>query len=555
MGNGASGAEGGIGTSAAVRWGTWLALLLILGYGLHLRAHHLDYPSIGYHNAKENEYLSQVLLYEEQGLSFRHQAHFWEGNQETPYFEGYFQLQFVPLVSWAARRVLGEHYWATRLPVVLLSLGVVLLAHALARRLADPWTALLVAALVAVLPVHVFFGRNLQPDVPALFFLLGFYLLFLRWTDRPTPGAAAAAGLSLAMAGLCKLSFLVPALAILPWVPWRKLADDLRALRLAPYLGFASFLVCPAFIAWLMSRRVLEVQYGTVYLHNVQTDPMTRISPFRFLTPDYWSRYGPSLRAYVVDNYTTLFALLAVAGLVCLFSRRTSREMRGFLWGSLGALVVYWMLFADFLNQHSYYQLPFLFLVALLVAAGLAGAAGWLAERTGRPALRVLAFVPVLANLGAVDASLDRHFGTQVVGIDVAGRFIDERAAADERFMFMGAHQHVGVCTFARRFCVGVPRDPADLHAFEERFGSRFIYVAYEYLPALQQKPSWESIAARYAVRQVAVLQRQRGRRTVHYVLERGAPYEPPAMGRLEFEPAARYELLDETAELRVATP
>ena len=38
-------------------------LILFLLLGLYLRIYHLNYPSIGYHNMKENEYLDEAYFF------------------------------------------------------------------------------------------------------------------------------------------------------------------------------------------------------------------------------------------------------------------------------------------------------------------------------------------------------------------------------------------------------------------------------------------------------------------------------------------------------------
>ncbi|NNL65383.1 MAG: phospholipid carrier-dependent glycosyltransferase, partial [Myxococcales bacterium] len=430
----------------------------------------------------------------------------------------------------------------------------IVLVFVLVRRMGgDALLALLSAALVAVLPVSVYFGRNLMPDVPALCGLLGFFVLFLGWLDRPGLGVAAGAGLALAFAGLCKLSFLVPAVAVLGWVPWQRILDDLRTGRLARLLGFASFLICPAVLAWMASRHVLlDQETGVSFLTNVH--PLDRIDPIAFLRPSYWARNGPSIRLYCIDNYTSAFAWVALAGVVRVAFGPLPARMRRHLVGMVGALCVFLAVFHDFVNAHSYYQLPFLAAFSMLCAGALLWPFDWLARRLDRPTLRLLVWLPLLLNARPIAANIDRHFSTQTFGLDVAGRFIAERAAPDERFVFFGSFPNAGVCTLAERFCIFLPPDVERLQQFEERFGSRFLYVPHKYWRTLQAHASWPYLAEHYAIVQVAVRVDGTQRSLEHYVLERGAPYERLPLRGIEYVPAARYEVGDRHVEVHAAT-
>ena len=220
----------------------------------------------------------------------------------------------------------------------------------------------------------------------------------------------------------------------------------------------------------------------------------------------------------------------------------------------LGALAVFLAVFHDFVNAHSYYQLPFLGGFAMLCAGVLVWPFDWLARRSGRSALRFGALAPLLLNAGPTTATIDRHFSTQTFGLDVAGRFIAERAAPDERFVFFGSFPNAGVCTLAERFCIFVPPDVARLRQFEERFGSRFLYVPHRYLKTLQAHASWPYIAEHYAIAQVALKVDGTDRSLVHYVLERGAPYERLPLRGIDYVPAARYQVRGRSVEVLAAT-
>ncbi len=150
----------------------YLILFGIIVLGFILRAYHLNYPPIGYHNVKENEYLSQAVFMI-QDNDYLHRKLFRQGMEEVPLFEEYSQM---PILSWlfvVLWKVFGMHFWIARLPIVIFSLGSILAFYFLVKRLTkDEPLALLSACLLAIMPLAVFFGRNIQPETPALFFLL-----------------------------------------------------------------------------------------------------------------------------------------------------------------------------------------------------------------------------------------------------------------------------------------------------------------------------------------------------------------------------------------------
>ena len=57
-------------------------LILFLLLGLYLRIYHLNYPSIGYHNMKENEYLDEAYFFKTDGNWLHKQAFAFSGFDE-----------------------------------------------------------------------------------------------------------------------------------------------------------------------------------------------------------------------------------------------------------------------------------------------------------------------------------------------------------------------------------------------------------------------------------------------------------------------------------------
>jgi hypothetical protein len=517
-----------------------LALAAILALGFQLRAYHIDYPSIGYHNMKENEYLSMAVNYHEKGLLANKEVFFY-GHEEIPHFDDYFQ---VPLISYAAVlawKILGVSVWSVRLQMILFSLGGIVVSYLLTRALTrDTTVALLTAAALSLLPVHVFFGRNIQPETPALFFLLTFFWLFLRWKDSFSPTHSTLAGLAWVCIGLYKASFLVPTLAVLAWRPWQRPAATAGARRWTPWLGFTSALILPVWILIDASLTPDAADYVS-----------RRIKPFQSLHVEYWRQLLAT--GYLSENFTAWLGAVSLGGLALLLSRRA--EARGFILLWLASLLPYMLLFSDHVNQHSYYQMPYLFPVAFCIAHGLASLFGFAARLTRLPALRLGGFVVLALCIGPVKEQLGRLFDTQFLGLDVAGRFIQEHTGPSERFLRRGSSQMEGVCYFARRYCMDLPDDPREVLDFERRYGSRFVYVGPGYMHEVRRSESWSYVSSHYGIVHAGLIPIDGELSVIHVVLEKGQGLRLKELSKHEPVLVKEYELTTGTVPFYVIEP
>ncbi|HDO25097.1 MAG TPA: phospholipid carrier-dependent glycosyltransferase, partial [Nitrospirae bacterium] len=335
-------------------------LIFFLLFGFYLRAYHIDYPSVGYHNMKENNYLSITTNYYKKGLSI-HREVFFYGSEDPPYHEEYPQLPIIPYVGYFLWNVFGVSFWIMRLQIILFSLGTVVLAFFLTKRLTqEPNLSLLTAGVMTILPINVFYGRNIQPESPALFFMMLFFLLFLRWKESPSFRKSFFAGLTLAVIGLYKVSFLVPCVAVLAIFPYRQLFEDIKTKNFMPYIGYLSFLVLPVFILLVALSNVhASLLKGTAH----------RIRFLEFLDPAYWRTNYPFFENFWIGNYTSFLGLIFVLGVMVLFIKKST--FRKFFTVYLFSIVIYLMVFSSFFKGHNYYQMPYVYLVAFCIANAL----------------------------------------------------------------------------------------------------------------------------------------------------------------------------------------
>jgi hypothetical protein len=142
---------------------SYLVMGLLLTLGLLFRLSNLDLPPIGAHNAKEIDYLSPAQFYLQHGFDLERHAHVLNEDGLTAQ-EEYPQL---PLLSGAIALIwkfFGEHLWSARLLIILLSLlGLPAMYWLSKSLLGGELEATIATALFSILPVIIFYGRNIQP--------------------------------------------------------------------------------------------------------------------------------------------------------------------------------------------------------------------------------------------------------------------------------------------------------------------------------------------------------------------------------------------------------
>ncbi|HBU08313.1 MAG TPA: hypothetical protein DEA99_03770 [Candidatus Omnitrophica bacterium] len=192
---------------------TVILLSLIILTGFFLRSYHLNFPSIGYHNMKENEYIGEALFMLKDA-DYLHRKLFRMGMDELPNFEAYPQM---PILPW----IFGIKLWLARLVIIAFSLGSIPLLYLIVKKLSKSRSlALLSSLLLTIMPLGVFFGRNIQPEIPALFFLLLCIYFGLSWFNDFNLKSAIYSGFSLCISILFKFTFLIgiiPLLGIFPF--------------------------------------------------------------------------------------------------------------------------------------------------------------------------------------------------------------------------------------------------------------------------------------------------------------------------------------------------
>ena len=332
------------------------------------RVFNLDAPSIGYHNMKENEYLSQAVNMPVNHDYFRRIMHIFGMESGPGYFEEYPQMPILPwmfLISWG---IFGFHFWAARIIIVLFSLGSVVLIYLLAKKLTkdNEFVSILAAALFSILPLGVFFGRNIQPEMPALFGILFAMYFFVRWIDSWKTSDIAWSAFGFMLAGQFKPTFficVIPLLVIFPYKDFfARMKHHKEKFLFLKQAGIFVLILLP-FILWnFVISAMLNTKQGLL------VGTFGRVSLFRIFSSSYWVDAWPALNAYIRDNYAVWYLAFAVLGILfILFTRPKSRLSKFFVAYAI-AIIPYFMILADYVKGHSYYQMPFLPLICIAAA-------------------------------------------------------------------------------------------------------------------------------------------------------------------------------------------
>ena len=149
-----------------------LVLTLIILLGIVLRSFNLSFPSIGYHNMNENEYLTtahEMQKADDYSLNRLYCYNIFEKPVER------FHPQ-PPLISYQvilAWKLLDENLWGPRLFNILFGALSILIIYFIAAILfKSPLPSFFSSFLLAIIPLTVFFSRQLQPESPAFFFMI-----------------------------------------------------------------------------------------------------------------------------------------------------------------------------------------------------------------------------------------------------------------------------------------------------------------------------------------------------------------------------------------------
>ena len=524
----------------------WIILGIILLFGLYVRVYHLSYPVVGYHNWKETHYLAEArnfakhgFLYE--GLFVPH----WDYPSINDPASGVHgdTLPTGPIVTGFLFMLFGPSLALARLVSIFFVLGAVVFGFLIVQKLFRRTDlALVTAALLALNPLLVFFGRTGADIInPGFFFILVGVYYYLCWIEKPSWKNLVVFSLSVTLGVMSKYPNAligIPMAAVFPWH---------RLMKKEEFKKYWKQLVVFAIIFSMLFIWVGYTNSYTEKLGTLNVGKQVRLINFSVLfTSEFWA----TMKAFAADNYTLGgVAVALLSSLLFLFlytkkSRRISAELNDSFAGRfivsyiLGAVV--WFAVMSFkLKGHSYHQYPLVFLFAVLVAFGVVFAASSIAKLLTfmgvknahwLTAVRVALLVAfVVMYFFAAKPAWERQFNTQFVGLDLAGDYIRTHSVPNET-IFHPSHQSYGVLWHADRTGYYMTKNVTQFKEVEEKRNGQWVFLYQWGMKYMQEKDIWEYLQQHYHVAQFAYVPTGNGIAPVYLLLKRGGTFNESSL-------------------------
>lgn len=485
-----------------------LGLILLLGF--ILRSYNLNFPSIGYHNMKENEYLSMAQEMQRTGDYIARRVYFYNAFEDKPTMKLYPQPPLVSYQVLASWKVLGKNLWGPRLINVFFGIAAILVMYFIVLLLfKNPAHALFCAFLLAIMPLAVFFSRNLQPESPAFFFMILGSLFYLRFISSLKICNLLLGGIAFSIAWLYKFSFLSGILPFVICMPYKEILRHKRGAFLKYALAFMlPYLIIAASILWLK------------YTGQWEFEELHRVKPWEIFFPAYWKKYGRIIWWYVKgENFTLGFTLLTAGGIALAFLKRRGLLNR-YIIGSALTAIPYCMLLSDYINQHNYYQMPFLALVCISAVYAASFLAELVKKIIGKSLFIPIMVIVIAVSLPLVRGSISRMYGSVFPGEDVAGESLREFTRPDERIFLFTYPQGYAIARYARRY-MGWVSGLDDFKNKERKFNVRYAcFYPAEFARQLNDPALFEYLRNNYHYKEVGIT--GEANKPNYIILERG---------------------------------
>ncbi len=525
----------------------WIILGIILIFGFYIRAYHLSYPVVGYHNWKETHYLTEARNFAKDG--FFYEGLFvphWDYPSINDPASGVHGDTFPtgPIVTGFLFKIFGPSLAVARLVSIFFVLGAVVYAFLIMRALFRRTDlALAAAALMALNPLLVFFGRSGADIInPGLFFSLFGMYYYMRWIEKPSWKNLAAFSIGVTLGVMSKYPNALIGIPMAAVFPWQRLVSKEGLKKFWKHL-LAFALIFSLLLIWAAYNSYYTEKLGTL---NVGKQ-VRLVDVGVIFTGEFWM----AMKSFAADNYTlggVWVALLSALLFLILYikkSFRISTELNDafagrFIIAYLIGAVLWFTIMSFKLKGHSYHQYPLVFLFAALAAFGMVFAASSIAKlfsvigvkKEGwKTALRVLLLIVFVGvYFFAARPSWERQFNTQFIGLDLAGNYVREHSSPDEA-IFHPSHQSYGVLWHADRKGSYMTKNLTQFREVEEKRNGRWVFLYQWGLKYMQEKEIWEYLQKNYRLAQFAYMPAGNGGvAPVYLLLERGGSFNESSL-------------------------
>lgn len=234
------------------RCGVGLLLALLLAMGLYGAGGPFVWGHYGYH---AGEYSTRARHTMRHGTILPSNAPGFSKPDTASYYLHHpiltHQLVTLTLI------IFGQHEVAVRAAALISTVASLLLLVALVRRQWGRWQALLSGALFVLVPIHVWFAAHIDPGLPGIACLLGFFLCYFPWVESGRWSLGLLGLCCLMLSGLFEWS---PYLAVVP-VGLHALAIGLR--RRGRFLAWVPLLAI-ALLAPVVLHALIVIKTGHI---------------------------------------------------------------------------------------------------------------------------------------------------------------------------------------------------------------------------------------------------------------------------------------------------
>ncbi|MCM8795314.1 MAG: glycosyltransferase family 39 protein [Candidatus Omnitrophica bacterium] len=487
-------------------------LSFILALGFVLRIYNLNFPSIGYHSIMENEYLSIAQEMMRTGDFVNKRVYFYHAFDENPSLKTDNQPPMIAYQTIFAWSLLGENLWGPRLFNILFGVASILVIYALSNLIFNNlYLALFSAFLLAIMPLGVFFSRNIQPESPAFFFMLLGHLFYLKFILSPKKYLLFLGGISFVFGWLYRFNFLLGVIPFLFCFPFREL------YKRKQFLKYVFIFILPyTLIPFIIYRLSALGQWNLTVLGPINY-PEFLNSLKKYIFP-IWS-YAQQ------ENFTLIYTLLTLSGILLAILER-KRLLSRYILGWFLTFIVYFFIYARQMSQNSFYQMPFLVLVCIASASTLAYISKKIAKIFKINLLLFFMLVVFGVSMPFVYQSILRMHATVFLGMDVAGESLRELTRPEERIFLLTHAQGNGISRYARRYA-GWTFAVDDFKEKEQKFNIRYIcFYPAEFARSLKTEYPllFAYIQNNYHPKEIGLLE---GAQIVYIILEKGKGSPP----------------------------
>ncbi|HSU73051.1 MAG TPA: glycosyltransferase family 39 protein [Candidatus Binatia bacterium] len=508
----------------------WILLAIFLVLGFTLRAYHLGYPVVGYHNWKEEHYLSEARNYARNGFFANG---FFVSQWDLPFLnepaDGAHSdtFQTTAILGAFVYQLFPDNLAALRSIGVLLNVASILLLYLIVKRLFKREDlALTTAALAALNPLMIFFSRNFQLDSPALFLCLLGTWFYLNWLEKDRAWEGVLAVFCMLLGIITKYTFIILAVPWFALFPWKNVFAKEWWTKSHLRFAIASAVLFVLSLTWLW---YMEIYYKNLIksLYHITGGgaviSFAEIIQFTVVfTADFWH----TMTAFIADNFTLLGIAFAGVGLVLLaLMWKKHREGSKYFLLYAGFGLAFFVILSYKLSGHSYHQYPYAPLIVFLIAYAFVVIGATIAGLVKVPHVKwVVITLLVLALWPATHAALNRQFDTQFIGLDVAGDFIRQNSEPWER-VFHSSQQSYGVLWHADRKGYKLPSTAADLRAGEAA-NVTWLFIYQWRFDTFQNKDMMDYISTHYQLRQIGFVQQNNQFTPYYFLLQKGGTFD-----------------------------